>query len=216
MSSLDDAINEYFGKKEVIAEVINHFILKEEVNPSEMVPVDTMPVFHKLKYYGSKLTVEKLQNKYRNLFLMKTEKFYCALLVETEVNNALPIKACLLESGLYATQIETWDCLDNGGLLPCITVALYLGSKHCTQHGIASEHPADYCFYMIEPAKIFDDKIDELSEDLGEVLRFVKISDDANKRQEFLLSEVYARMGSSAKELIRCLSSNLRYIFLDL
>ncbi|MCD7804458.1 MAG: hypothetical protein LUH03_04790 [Oscillospiraceae bacterium] len=209
MSSLDDAISDYFGQKEVIAELFNRFVLNENLDPSELSSVDIMPVLNKLMEYGSKLTLEGLQSKYRNLFLMEIEKFYCALLVETEVSNTLPIKACLFESGLYATQIEAWNCLNNGGLLPCITVVLYLSSEPYHLSEIVSECPADYCFYMIEPAKISDEKIAELSEDLDGVLKFVKVSNDAMKRQEFLSSEVYARMGSSAKELIRCLSSNL-------
>ncbi|MCD7888489.1 MAG: hypothetical protein LUG23_00940 [Oscillospiraceae bacterium] len=206
VNSLDDAIDaikDYFGQEDVIAEVINHFILEEEkLNPSEMIPVDIMPIFYKLKGYGSKLTLEKFLSMYRNLFLMKTEHFYCVLLVETEMSNALPVKACLFESGLYATQIETWDCLEDGGLLPCITVVLYLSPEPYHLSEIASECPADYCFYMIEPAKISDDKIDKLSEDLGGVLKFAKISNDAMKRQELLSSEEYARMEDSARELI--------------
>ncbi|MCD8107030.1 MAG: hypothetical protein LUE20_03580 [Oscillospiraceae bacterium] len=209
MSSLDDAVKGYFGQKEVIAELINHFILKEEVNPSEMVPVDIMPIFYKLKDYGSKLTLEKFQSMYRNLFLMKAEKFYCVLLVETEMSNALPIKLCLFENGLYATEIETWNCLDNGGLLPCMTVVLYLSPKQNHLHDIASEQPADYYFYMIEPAKITNDTIAELSEDLGGVLRLIRISNDIEKKQEFLSGEAYARMGNSARELIQSFSDYL-------
>lgn len=206
MSGLDDAIRNYFGQMEVIAELFNRFVLNENLNPSELTSVDTMPIFHKLKDYGSKLTLEKFQHIYRNLFLMKAEKFYCALLVEAEMSNTLPIKLCLFENGLYATQIETWNCLDNGGLLPCVMVVLYLSTEQCRLHETANESPYDYSFYMIEPIYISDDTIAELSEDLGEILYFVKISDDSEKRQEFLASEAYARMGDSAKRLVRCFS----------
>lgn len=210
MSGLYDAIRDYFGQKDVIAELINHFILEDEkMNPSEMIPVDIMPIFYKLKDYGSKLTLEKFQGMYRNLFLMKTEKFYFALLVETEISKVLPIKVCLFESGLYATEIETWDCLESGGMLPCLTVVLNLSPEHCNLRGIASEQPADYCFYMIEPAKITNDTIAELSEDLGGVVRFIRISNDIEKMQEFLSGEAYARMGNSARELIQSFSNYL-------
>ncbi|MCD7733042.1 MAG: hypothetical protein LUH56_06335 [Oscillospiraceae bacterium] len=203
MSSLDDAIRDYFGQEDVIAELFNCFVLNENLNQTELTPVDIMPVLNKLMDYGSKLTLEKFQSMYRNLFLMKAEKFYCALLVETEISTVLPIKVCLFESGLYATQIETWDCLNNGGLLPLFTVVLYLSPEHCNLHGVASEYPFDYSFYMIEPAKISDDKIAALSKDLGGVLRFIKISNDVEKNQEFLSGEVYTRMGNSAKELVQ-------------
>ncbi|MCC8196302.1 MAG: hypothetical protein LIO49_05805 [Ruminococcus sp.] len=208
MSSLDDAIKDYFGQPKVIAELFNRFVLNEKLNPSNLSAVDITPIFNKLRDYGGKLTFEKFQSMYRNLFLMKTEKFYCVLLVETEISRVLPIKMRLFESGLYATQIETWSCLNNGGLSPCLTIVLYLSPEQCNLHGIASEYPADYCFYMIEPAKVTDDMIAELSEDLGGVLKFVKISNDSEEMREFLSSEVYARMGNSAKELVRCLGSN--------
>ncbi|MCD7772260.1 MAG: hypothetical protein LUH23_09290 [Oscillospiraceae bacterium] len=206
MGSLDDAIRDYFGQPEVIAELFNRFVLNVELNPSEMTPVDVIPIFNKLKDYGSKLTLEKFQHIYRKLFLMKIEKLYCALLVETEISDASPIKLCLFENGLYATEIETWDCINNGGLLPCYTVALYLSPEHCHLRETANESPYDYSFYMIEPAEISDGTIAELSKDLGGILYFVKISDDVRKRQEFLSSEAYARMGDSVKKLIHCFS----------
>ena len=56
---------------------------------------------------------------------------------------------------------------------------------------------------MIEPVNISDDTIAELSDDLGGILKFVKISDDSEKKREFLASESFARMGDSAKRLIR-------------
>ncbi|MCD7784450.1 MAG: hypothetical protein LUH18_02550 [Oscillospiraceae bacterium] len=204
MSNLDDAIRDYFEQPEVIAELFNCFVLNENLNPSEMTPADKMPIFNKLKDYGSKLTLEKFQHMYRNLFLMKTEKLYCALLVETEASKVLPIKSCLFESGLYATQIETWNCLNNGWLLPCYTAVLYLSPEHYHSHEITSKSFYDYSFYMIDPANICDDTIDELSEDLGGIIHFAKIGDDVKKRQEFLANEVYARMGDLAKKLVRC------------
>lgn len=42
----------------------------------------------------------------------------------------------------------------------------------------------------------------KLSEDLGGVLKFVKISNDSEEMREFLSSEEYAQMGDSARELI--------------
>ncbi|MCD7785625.1 MAG: hypothetical protein LUH18_08670 [Oscillospiraceae bacterium] len=206
MSSLDDAIRDYFGRTEVVAELFNRVVLDENINPSGMSPVDKMPVFHKLKDYGSKLTLEKFQHIYRNLFLMKTEKCYCALLVETEASSELPIKLCLFENGLYATQIETWNCLNNGWLLPCYTVVLYLSPEHYHMHETANKSPYDYSFYMIEPAEISDGTMAELSEDLGGVLQFVKISNNAEKKREFLASALYARMGDSAKRFVQCYS----------
>ncbi|MCC8196305.1 MAG: hypothetical protein LIO49_05820 [Ruminococcus sp.] len=209
MSSLDDAIKDFFGQNEVFAELFNRFVLSENLNPTELTPVDVMPIFNKLRDYGSKLTLEKFQSMYRNLFLMKTEKLYCALLVETEMSNALPIKVCLFENGLYATEIETWNCLNDGELLPCYTVVLYLSSEHCHLRETANESPHDYSFYMIEPVNISDGMIAGLSEDLGGVLKFVKISNDFEKKQEFLTSEMYARMGDSAKRFIKCFSGSM-------
>ena len=129
MNDLDNAIRDFFGQPEVIAELFNRFALNENLNPPKLSPIDKTPIFNKLKDYGSKLTLEKFQHMYRNLFLMKAEKFYCVLLVETEMSNTLPIKLCLFENGLYATEIETWDCLNNGGLLPCLMVVLYLSQN---------------------------------------------------------------------------------------
>ncbi|MCD8107323.1 MAG: hypothetical protein LUE20_05105 [Oscillospiraceae bacterium] len=209
MNDLDDAIRGYFGQVEVIAELFNRFVLDENINPSGMSPVDKTPIFNKLKDYGSKLTLENFQHKYRNLFLMKTENLYCALLVETEVSNTLPIKLCLFENGLYATQIETWNCLDDGGMLPCVMAVLHLSTEHCRLRETANESPYDYSFYIIELANISDDTIAEQSEDLGGVLKFVKISNDAVKRQEFLSGEAYALMGDSAKRLVQCFSNHV-------
>lgn len=206
MNDLDNAIRDYFGQPEVIAELFNRFVLNVELNPSELSPVDKTLIFNKLIDYGSKLTLEKFQHIYRNLFLMKTEKFYCALLIETEISNVLPIKLCLFESGLYATEIETWNCMNNGGLLPCYTVVLYLSPEHYHLRETANDFPYDYIFYMIEPAEISDGTMAELSEDLGGVLQFVKISNNAEKKQEFLANEVYARMGDLAKRFIKCFS----------
>ncbi len=206
MSGLDDAIRNYFGQPKVIAELFNHFVLNENLNPSELNPIDIMPVFYKLKDYGSKLTLEKFQHMYRNLFLMKTEKLYFVLFVETETSNTLPIKLCLFEHGLYATEIETWDCMNNGGLLPCYTVVLHLCPEHHYLYETANESLYDYSFYMIESANIADDTIAELSDDLGGVLKFVKICNDSGKRLKFLASEACARMGDSAKKLVQCFS----------
>ncbi|MCD8107021.1 MAG: hypothetical protein LUE20_03535 [Oscillospiraceae bacterium] len=222
VSSLDDAIKDYFCQADVIAELINHFILKEEnVNPSEMLPVDLMPIFRKLREYGSGRTIEEFQNEYKNIFLMKTERLYCALLVETEISYDLPIKAFSFESGLYETETETWDALSEGGLLPCLTFVLYLnpdnwGGYYHLHEMYKNSNEAliklapDYTLNMIEPAKLTEDTIAELSDDLGGVLSFAKICDDATKMQGFLLSEAYAHMGNLAKELLRCISYSIR------
>ncbi|MCD8340850.1 MAG: hypothetical protein LUC87_01705 [Clostridiales bacterium] len=151
---------------------------------------------------------------------MKTEEIYYALLVETEMSCELPIKAFLFESGLYAAEVDTWEMLEGGGLLPCLTVVLYLSpadwggyyylhEMYKKTNETLKKYAPDYHLNIIEPAKITEDKIAELSGDLGGVLRFVQVSNDTVATKEFLSGGAFARMGRSAQNLILCIADHM-------
>ncbi|MCD8105692.1 MAG: hypothetical protein LUF35_12020 [Lachnospiraceae bacterium] len=218
MDDLDQAIQTFFGRPEMIAEIVNRlFYRKDRVQPSEMTMEDTMPVFQTLGKSGGALSPVEYRQEYSRLFLAGTGTFHYTLFVETEVNYELPLKAFLFEGGLYMTEAEGWDVSENDGkLLPCLTVVLYLspnawgGYYHLhetyrqTKEELIKLAP-DYHLNIIEPVKLSDETIAGLSGDLAGVLRFTKTSKDRRSVEEFLEGGAYAELSENARELISCL-----------
>ncbi|MCD8143047.1 MAG: hypothetical protein LUD83_07200 [Clostridiales bacterium] len=171
---------------------------------------DTTPVSQTLGKSGGALLPDEYREEYSRLFLAGTGTFHYALFVETKVNYELPLKAFLFEGGLYMTEAEGLEASENDGtLLPCLTVVLYLspnawgGYYHLHEmYKQTKEELMDYHLNIIEPAKMSDETIDGLSDDLACVLHFTKIRSDRRSVEKFLEGGAYAKLSEDARELI--------------
>lgn len=216
---MDAVIQKFFDRPEIVADALNSVVYKESiVSVDEMKPVDLVPVFQLLADTSEEQTVEEYQQSYRRTVVMTSEELCCVIMGESEVSYGLPIKARLLEGGLYAEQASHQDTsVSQPKLTPVITLVFYLSSKDWEGHYKLSDmYPEmdermralapEYRLNIVEPAKLSEEELSVFSTELGKVLHMIKSSGDGSCAGEALADES-VELSESAKELIQCLSN---------
>lgn len=216
---MDTVIKNFFDRAEIVADALNSVVYKENiVSMDKIKPVDLTPVFQLLADTSGEQTVEEYQQTYRRTVVMMSEKICCVIMGEKEVSYDLPIKARLLEGGLYAEQASHQDTsVSQPKLTPVITLVFYLSPKDWEGHYKLSDmYPEidermrslapEYRLNMVEPAKLSEEELSAFSTELGKVLHMIKSSGNGSCAGEVLADES-VELSESAKELIQCLSN---------
>lgn len=218
---IDAAIQRFFDRPEIVADALDSVVYKENiVSADETKSVDLAPVFHFLADLSGEQTEEDYQNSYRRTAVMTSDELCCVIMAETEVDYGLPIKARLLEGGLYAVQESNQDTsVKAPSLTPVITLVFYLSSKGWEGHYKLSDmYPEmdermrafapEYRLNMVEPAKLSEEELSAFSTELGSVLRKIKNSGD-EECAEKSMPDGSTELSGAATELIRCISENV-------
>ncbi len=212
----DSIIEKFFNRPEIVADVLNTLVYKEnKVIADKLKPVELTPVFRLLADLSGEQTVEDYQNAYRRTVVMTSDELCCVIMGETEVDYGLPIKARLLEGGLYAEQESHQDTsVEAPKLIPVITLVFYLSPKDWEGHYKLSDmypemdekmraYAPEYRLNMVEPAKLSKEELAAFSTELGSVLCAIKNSGD-EEYAEKSAKEYITELSGTAKELICC------------
>lgn len=214
---IDNVIKNFFNRPEITADAINSIIYKKnKVKTDELKLVDLTPVFRLLADLSGEQTVEDYQNAYRRTVVMTSDELCCVIMGETEVDYGLPIKARLLEGGLYSEQESHQDTsVKAPKLTPVITLVFYLSPKDWEGHYKLSDmYPEmdekmrafapEYCLNMVEPAKLSKEELTAFSTELGSVLCVIKNSGDEEYAEKSAKEDI-TELSETAKELISCI-----------
>ena len=197
----DIASKGYLSKNAVFADLFNFFIYNGNpvVDPDKLTPLNT----EQISILPEKdAAVIRYRDILKTATIMSDDKAaYLVLGIEnqSQPDFIMPIRNMLYDVLEYDRQIKESGIRRGDFLKPVITLVLYLGAERWNTPKSLYEllPPLDehikpfinnYNVYIVEPAALSAEDFDKFQTDLGEILNFIKCSNDESAMQNLLAS----------------------------
>ena len=197
----DIASKGYLSKNAVFADLFNFFIYNGNpvIDPDKLTPLSTEQI---AILPGKDAAVRRYRDILKTATIMSDDKTaYLVLGIESQSqpDYIMPIRNMLYDVLEYDRQIKESGIRRGDFLKPVITLVLYLGADHWDAPKSLYElfPPLDerikpfinnYNVYIVEPAALSDEDYNKFKTDLGEILNFIKISNDDDAMEQLLAS----------------------------
>ena len=242
MGKIDTQAKQYLSDNERFADAFNYFIYdgKQMINPAALKELDTTEI---VIPYGNetKAPVQKFRDLLKSWQVKTDGHAVYAVLgteLESEVNYAMPVKACLYDAMYYAKQVEITGKahreqkvpLTRGEflsgfrkedhLIPVVTLVIFLkdtewdGPTHLREMFAETEAQIlsfvnDYKINLLAPIGIPQEDFRKFKTDVGLLLEYIKNQKDKDKLSDVVHGdERFRSMDSETASLINTITGS--------